>query len=329
MLPSRSPAVLACLAGLALLGPVVAGAAAPASPEAAAFRTAAAAECTAILNQRDATAFLTARGAALDLLYRAVTNQGPPPADEVPGILAALDAGILMLDAARDRLAGIAAPDGPDAAAWVEILAGGAAAAEPYRTRRDALAAETWDAARIRASVVVVSPGFEEALSQLGFERRDCAVVFSAAGVVPGHTGFLAAAASACAAIVERRLAGGYDTASATVLAGVTRSFRGEPVASDNLVAAVAAMLAEWRATEADFARVPVDDVTDAAEWQLMLQAARDRIAGFELRAEALASGDTARITAAFARGVAFRVVGGADLASLGLEDRDCRALTF
>ncbi|MCC6735455.1 MAG: hypothetical protein IT534_04935 [Bauldia sp.] len=312
----------------ALLPRVAAEAAPPADAAAVEFRAEASAVCTAILNARDADAFLAGRRASTELLAAAMTDTPPTPA-EVAAIVPALDFMIATIGGAYETLAALTPPPGPDADAWAVLLADGEAAIRPYRTRRDVLASGVWDRDAIRGALHAETPGLVAAMEQLGFERRDCGVVFGAPGVAPDHAAFEAGAANACRTIVERRLAGDYAAQADMVLMAIFRQLRSEPVAADGLAEALAALGAEWQATLADFSAVPTADVTDAAAWEEMLAAVSDRMAGYGARAAALAGNDPAALAAVFAPTGAFAHAGGADLLDLGLADRDCRAVTF
>lgn len=314
---------------VAALAILPAHAAPAASAEAAAFRSAAAAACTGIINQRDAVAFVAGKEASVGLLLRVMENRGAPTAAEAAGIVAAIEVVIDDVTAARDRLAAIVPPPGPDAEAWAVLVGFADDVLRPFVVRRDMIAAGQWDPEVIRSSMQGGVGDVEAAAEALDFARRDCVGVFQADGVLPAHAGFMIAAANACHAIAERRLAGDYSADGDIVLDAVVRAARGEPVAVPGLAAALASGLAEWQATLTDFAAVPTADVTDAAAWTDLLAATEARITAYRLRIAALETGTPDALAAAFAPGAGMSGPGGADLRALGLEDRDCRAVQF
>jgi hypothetical protein len=294
----------------------------PDEPETFGFR--ATRRCTDLINGLDYDVAHTGNRARLELVFAAI--EGDEPDDETKAAWrSAMTARRDQLAALQDELAALE-PGNGEQDAWNTVVAAGDGRIAVIDSRLAMLDGD-WDTGASRIEPDSGPPAseietVEQALQALGIAGRDCRHLFDVDGNPPEHAEFLTSASSACATIVTRRSAGyGKDTVLAAVAAAIDG---GDVVATDALVEAVDASLAEWRATAEDLASVITADVPDGDGWQQMIDLAADRVQGFERRAAALAGGDQAEINASFQPRSVFTVWVGPDLGALSLQHRDC-----
>jgi len=282
------------------------------------------AACNSLIDGRDRGIWEAGQAASIEVLAAVVGNK-PPDATAADALEADLRPYRDDLATTVESLAGLEPPaDLVDA--WDTFLGSGRTTLAALDQRLAALA--DWEATAASVAPDAGDPdAFESALAAVELLDRDCAVVFRDLGPLPEHAGFVAAAAAACTEAAERRRAGAFAADTDLALDAVVTAVTGDAIEpSDELVAALRRLAAEWQQTHDAWAAIDPADAPVPAEWQGTLTYAEQRAGLLTARADAVESGDAAAIAGAFALN-ASPGPGIGDLAALGLATRDCRAL--
>ncbi|GAA1505529.1 hypothetical protein [Nocardioides humi] len=285
---------------------------------------AAAAQCTAVLNERDEAVFRAGQDAGFELLTLSLKDEAPSAAERSE-LVDAMSAVRDLLQADRDRLADASALDG-----WEDLLAPLDETIEVLGSRVEGLESGRWPLSKDELSLgAPFASADRDAAEASGLAGRDCEVLAAVAGPAAEAEELVRAASVACGTIVDRRRTSGYDDAATTSLEVVLAVRQGDDLdVTDAMVGDLRALRDEWQATYDDLAAVPADGVADAGiaeAWASDLQLAEDRARLYGERLAALESGERARIDEEFQ--TTKIGVPGWDWEGVGLQSRDCRSV--
>lgn len=295
----------------------------------------ASAQCTQVLNNH-----LERPSGAFDVFIEIVEADA---ADEVPsagtiaGWTETLTADIARSEAIRTELADFVVVDPTYAELWDTVVSAADEGVEVQRTRLAALESGGWDAivAGIRATMGQGGGSSAEAFEAVDaspLRGTDCAAVHSwrmpaDESVIPE---FVTAVTEVCVIVANRRLGSTFGddmTVSLNFLGALLAAGDdGDLEIPADLEGALGRLVDEWTVTVDDFAAIDPASAPSEAAWAAITGVPADRLAMFERRRDAVASGDVTAIREAYDRSN-FGSHPGWEWPGVGLDRRVCSGL--